>query len=302
MFFEPLPNIPNQFITQINGVSITIKREDLIHPKVSGNKFRKLKYNVKELIKQKASGILTFGGAYSNHLVAVAVAGKELNIQTYGFVRGEELENKKRNFTLAFCESQGMRLYFMSRADYQLKKKAPVVEDFLKKSPYTYLVPEGGTNELAILGCTEIIQPKDYDFSTICCAVGTGGTLAGLIQNNTKQEFLGFLAVKDPNIKRIINKYAPKSTNWELVETYNCGRYGSVSSDLVEFINSFYKNYKIVLDPLYTAKMVFGIFTLLRNRQWRWGKNILIIHTGGLQGIEGINQRLAKQGRTIIKC
>ncbi len=302
MFFKSFPNVPNQFLTQIDEFSITIKREDRIHSKISGNKFRKLKYNVQELIKQKATGIVTFGGAYSNHLAAVAAIGKQLNVQTYGFVRGEELEHKARNPTLEFCEAHGMLLYFMPRKEYQLKEKASMVNVFLKNNPNVYLIPEGGTNELAIRGCAEIMQPKDKDFSTICCAVGTGGTLAGLLQNNTEQEFLGFPVVKDSSIEKTINKYAPKSINWELVYTYNCGSYGRVSSDLIEFINDFHRKHKILLDPLYTGKMVFGIFTLLRDKKWRWGKNILIIHTGGLQGIEGMNQRLIQQGKAIIKC
>ena len=302
MFFEITSNIPNQFVTQINGFSITIKREDLIHPQVSGNKFRKLKYNIQEALRQNAKGLVTFGGAYSNHLSATAAAGAKMNLATHGFVRGEELESKKRNPTLKFCEDQGMQLHFVSRTDYRLKENGPLFTFFLESHEKTYIIPEGGTNELAVQGCTEIITPDDHAFTTVCCSVGTGGTFAGLINAAPKKEVLGFVAVSDSSLEEKIRSYTNSNQNGELVYDFDYGGYGNFPPELIAFINDFYKKHKILLDPLYTGKLVFGIFTLIKNKQWRWGNNILVIHTGGIQGIQGANQRLALQGKEAIQC
>ena len=301
MLFEATPKIPNQFITQINEFSITIKREDLIHPQVSGNKYRKLKYNLKHALENKATSIITFGGAYSNHLAATAAAGAELKIPTHGFVRGEELESKQRNPTLSFCENHGMQLHFISRSAYRLKNKASQVNRFIEDNPKTYLIPEGGTNKLAIQGCKEILNAEDQKFSTICCAVGTGGTFSGLVQAAPEKELLGFVVVKDPLIDQTVRNFTTNHNKWELLYDYDYGGYGTFPSEIITFINDFYKQHQILLDPLYTGKMVFGIFTLIKNKKWRWKKNILIIHTGGIQGIQGVNRHLEQKGRTTIQ-
>lgn len=301
MLFEATPKIPNQFVTQINEFSITIKREDLIHPLVSGNKYRKLKYNLKYALENKAKSIVTFGGAYSNHLAATAAAGAELKIQTHGFVRGEELVSKKRNPTLSFCEDQGMELHFISRNVYRLKNKAPQVIRFIEDNPNVYLIPEGGTNELAIQGCKEILNPDDHQFSTICCAVGTGGTFSGLVRSAPEKQLLGFVVAKDPLIKKTVQDFTKNHKQWELIYDHDYGGYGVFPSEIITFINDFYEQHQILLDPLYTGKMVFGIFTLIKNKKWRWGKNILVIHTGGIQGIQGVNLRLTQKGRTTIQ-
>ena len=301
MFFETSPYIPNQFVTQINEFSITIKREDLIHPQVSGNKFRKLKYNVQEALTNGATALVTFGGAYSNHLAATAAAGNALKIQTYGFVRGDELEMKARNPTLTFCEAQGMQLHFISRKAYRLKEQAKVFKAFLENNSTAYVIPEGGTNALAVSGCREIITSEDSNFTTICCPVGTGGTFSGLIQAAPEQEVLGFVVVQDPEIANTVQSFAGMNKNWELLYEHGFGGYGAFPPELITFINGFYEKYEILLDPLYTGKMLFGIFTLIKNKQWRWGNNILIIHTGGIQGIQGANQRLEQQGKECIR-
>lgn len=302
MLFDTIPKISNQFVTQINGFSITIKREDLIHSEVSGNKFRKLKYNIQEAKDQKATALITFGGAFSNHLSATAAAGKQMNIQTHGFVRGEELQFKERNPTLEFCESQGMQLHFISRKAYRLKEQADEVKLFLEKNSGSYVIPEGGTNELAVQGCKEILTPDDHSFSTICCPVGTGGTFSGLVQASTGQEVLGFVVVQDSEIEKTVKRFVESNKKWELLHDHSFGSYGVFPPELISFINHFYQKHEILLDPLYTGKMVFGIFTLIKNNQWRWGKDILIIHTGGIQGIQGANQLLKRQGREIIGC
>ena len=292
--------VQNEFITQINGISLTIKREDQLHPMISGNKFRKLKYNLSSYDALKFSGVVTFGGAYSNHLVATAAAGKRMGVPTHGFVRGEELEFKERNPSLLFCEQEGMQLHFLTRADYRLKDKAPKVQAFLKQDNY-FLLPEGGTNPLAIKGCTEILTPSDKVFDTICCSVGTGGTFLGLLASaSSHQHLVGFQAVNDSNVSDWIAEKAIDSRAYTLSRDHLYGGYGKASDALVEFINTFYKEYQILLDPLYTGKLLFGIFALIKQKQWRWGKEVLIIHTGGIQGIEGFNLQQAQQGKACI--
>ena len=293
--------VNNEFITQINGISITIKREDKLHPIISGNKFRKLYYNFVHYQSTKVAGVATFGGAFSNHLAATAAAGKKTGIPTMGFVRGDELANKVRNPTLSFCEAQGMTLHFLSRQAYRQKEAASMVKKTLLKNQYV-LLAEGGTNELAIKGCEEILLPQDASFDTIAVAVGTGGTFMGLLNScSPNQQLLGFDTVNDSTVHQWINTVALPEKKFTVLNATQTGSYGSASDELVDFINSFYLQYKILLDPLYTGKLLFGIFALIKNKQWRWGKNVLVIHTGGIQGIEGFNIRQLKKGKPCIK-
>jgi 1-aminocyclopropane-1-carboxylate deaminase len=292
--------VQNEFITQINGISLTIKREDQLHPMISGNKFRKLKYNFCNADLSKYKGIITFGGAYSNHLVATAAAGNLMGISTHGFVRGEELEFNERNPSLAFCERNGMQLHFLSRADYRKKEEASKVQAFLNQGNY-FLLPEGGTNPLAIKGCAEILTPSDKVFDTICCSVGTGGTFMGLINSaEPHQHLLGFQAVNDSSVSQWIAKNAGPSQAQTLLGDHLYGGYGKATDELVEFMNAFYKEYKILLDPVYTGKLLFGIFALIKQKKWCWGKEVLIIHTGGIQGIKGFNLQQTQQGKVCI--
>ena len=293
--------IQNEFITQINGISITIKREDKLHPLVSGNKFRKLKYNFAYYQEQQAKGVVTFGGAFSNHLAATAAAGKIAGLSTIGFVRGDELQGKTRNPTLAFCEAQGMQLYFLSREDYRKKEQAPLVQKIIKETAFAILA-EGGTNERAIKGCEEILQAHDSEYDTIAVAVGTGGTFMGLLRSCFPgQQLLGFDVVKDDKVKQWIEQQANKKTNYTLIDATSTGSYGKASNELVHFINAFYAKHKILLDPLYTGKLLFGIFALIKSGQWRWGKNILMIHTGGIQSITGFNQQQKQKNNPFIE-
>ena len=293
--------VQNEFITQINGISITIKREDQLHPYISGNKFRKLHYNFESFKKNRVAGVATFGGAYSNHLVAIAAAGNQFNLPTLGFVRGDELAKKPLNPSLQFCKNQGMELIFLSREDYRQKGKAPLVQAQLSVNAFA-LLPEGGSNALAIEGCREILTTHDEVFDTVAVAVGTGGTYVGLSQSCTKQQqLLGFKAVNDPKIDALIKQQVPKDVTNTLVDDFIFGGYGKVPDQLVHFINDFYHTHQILLDPTYTGKMLFGIFTLIKNNAWRWGKNVLVIHTGGVQAIEGFNQRQKEKNRPYIQ-
>lgn len=283
------------------GVSLFLKREDLSHPIISGNKFRKLKFN---LIQAKEAGhdtLLTFGGAFSNHIAATACAGKEFGFKTIGIIRGEELsEDFTENPTLTLAQRHGMHFKFISRSEYKKKNEFDFQEDLKREFGSFYLLPEGGTNALAVQGCAEILEASDTDFEVICCPVGTGGTLAGIINSTTaNQRVLGFSALKGDFLKEDIRKFALKE-NWDLITDYHFGGYAKVSSELVEFINNFKRETKIQLDPVYTGKMVFGIFDLIKKEKFEPGTRILAVHTGGLQGIAGINRVLKMKNEPLI--
>ncbi len=293
--------IPNQFVTELDGISITLKREDLWDPWVGGNKFRKLNYNIEQAVKEEAEYILTFGGAYSNHLVATAVAGKRCGFKTIGVVRGEELAHKNRNPSLSFCEAQGMHLMFISRTQYSQKEKAEVVQEFCKNRS-VYVLPEGGTNALAIKGCAEILTPEDKIFDTICTAVGTGGTFLGLSQSIFPHQYLlGWSSIMDDKVEALIQQeIALDAAQWKLIYDTQAGGYGKATDELIHFINAFQHKYKILLDPIYTGKLLFGIFTFIKSKQWKWGKHLLILHTGGLQSIKGLNAKHQNSNRPCI--
>ncbi|MCF8323041.1 MAG: pyridoxal-phosphate dependent enzyme [Flavobacterium sp.] len=284
------------------GISVFFKREDLIHPFVSGNKFRKLKYNLLQAKAENQSSLLTFGGAFSNHIAAVAYAGKENDFQTIGIIRGDELTEKiASNPTLQFAQDCGMHLEFVTRDEYRQKNEVAFLENLKNKFGNFYLIPEGGTNELAIKGCVEILTAQDSDFDFICCAVGTGGTISGIINSALPhQKVLGFPALKGDFLQNEIRIFA-KNQNWELLTDYHFGGYGKVTTDLIAFINDFYSKTKIPLDPIYTGKMVFGILDLIEKNYFKEDSKILLIHTGGIQGIQGMNLKLeAKKLQTLI--
>lgn len=285
-----------------NNVSLTIKREDLLHPHISGNKFRKLKYNIEEALRQGNTTLLTFGGAYSNHIAAAAAAGKKYNLQTISIIRGEELQDKAmQNPTLKFAADCGMKLHFISREAYRDKHTSEFIAHLQREFGEFYLLPEGGTNALAIKGCEEILNEEDSAFTHICCAVGTGGTVSGIIKSaGGGQQVLGFPVLKNEALSDDIAKFAGQG-NWKLVNSYHFGGYGKVTEELVTFMNGFYEKTGIPLDPVYTAKMVFGVIDMAEKGFFPDNAKVLMIHTGGLQGIEGMNHELKRKKLSLIK-
>jgi len=297
-----LREIPTQKIQlSTNSVSVSIRREDLIHPIISGNKFRKLKYNLVQAKAENQDALLTFGGAFSNHIAAVAFAGKEQGFKTIGVIRGDELESKiSENPTLQFAQECGMQFKFITREAYRHKTEADFIENLKHEFGSFYLVPEGGTNELAVKGCQEILTKEDADFDFVCCAVGTGGTISGIINSILPhQKVLGFPALKGDFLKEDIRKFAQKD-NWEVITDYHFGGYGKVNPELIAFINEFYEVNRIPLDPIYTAKMVFGVMDLIQKNYFPENAKILLIHTGGIQGIAGMNLKLKAKKLPII--
>ncbi|MEM7484480.1 MAG: pyridoxal-phosphate dependent enzyme [Bacteroidota bacterium] len=298
-------SIPNQKvdlpILKEKGVTLHIKREDTIHPLISGNKYRKLKYNLLEAKQLGHDALLTFGGAFSNHIAATAYAGNISGLKTIGVVRGEELEEKwKENPTLQLARSYGMNFHFVSRSAYRKKNTTEFLNDLKERFGACYFLPEGGTNTLAVKGCEEILTSEDAQYDVVSSCVGTGGTLAGLINSaQSYQTVLGFPALKGDFLKEDILKFV-KNENWKLISDYHFGGYAKVDEHLIEFINTFKKETKIPLDPIYTGKMLFGILDMIKNEAFERGTRILVIHTGGLQGIEGMNLVLKKKKLPLL--
>ena len=286
-----------------NGIELFIKREDELHPIISGNKFRKLKYNIEEAKRLNQDVLLTFGGAFSNHILAVAGAGAEFGFKTIGVIRGEELECKiNENPTLAQAQELGMQFHFVSRTAYRDKESSSFISFLSEKFGNFYLVPEGGTNDLAIKGCEEILTSEDKSYFThIACAVGTGGTISGLINSSSeKQQIIGFSSLKGAFLSEVIRNFVSK-TNWSINDNYHFGGYGKVTDELIQFLNSFYSQTAIPLDPVYTGKMVFGILDWIEKGYFPPNAKILMIHTGGLQGIKGMNFALKNKNKEILQ-
>jgi len=294
-----LGSINQEIYLENKTISLYIKREDLLHPYISGNKFRKLKYNLVQAKKEKKETLLTFGGAFSNHILAVAAAGKEQGFKTIGIIRGEELKDKiAENPTLQKAKDFGMVFEFVDREIFKERGSPKFIRQLTDKFEDFYLIPEGGTNDLAVKGCQEILTGTDEKFDYICCAVGTGGTISGLINcSKNSQQVLGFPSLKGDFLREDICKFVSKS-NWDLISAYHFGGYAKVSEELILFINEFYQKYKIPLDPIYTGKMMYGIMDLINRNYFPKNSKILVIHTGGLQGIAGMNN-LLKQKKQI---
>jgi 1-aminocyclopropane-1-carboxylate deaminase/D-cysteine desulfhydrase-like pyridoxal-dependent ACC family enzyme len=286
-----LPAIPLQrisdHITSSKEVNLYMLRTDLNHPHISGNKLYKLKYNLQAACRANKSILLTFGGAFSNHIAAVAAAGKTYGFKTIGIIRGEQYETL--NPTLQFATDQGMQLEYVSRELYRQK------EELLRYVKHKYgetvfVIPEGGSNELGILGCKEIVNHIPVSFDHIACPCGTGTTLTGIILSlKSVQQALGFQILKAPRyIHQEVNRHLELSgqskTNWCVFDNYHFDGYAKIKAELSAFIEKFERKHRIPLDPIYTGKMMFGLYDLIEQGHFKKGETIIAVHTGGLQG------------------
>ena len=279
----------NSSLLQAKKVRVLVQREDLIHPDVSGNKWRKLKYNLLHAKDEGFQKVLTFGGAFSNHIAATAAAAQIMGMESVGLIRGEE--HLPLNLTLAQAQEFGMHFQYVDRASYRLKAE----KDWSLEFREFYIIPEGGTNALAVQGCEEIVSNTDFDI--VCCACGTGGTIAGIINSlQPHQKAIAFPALKGADfLEQYIQQYV-SSKEWEMCYDYHFGGYAKVNKELIDFINNFKKEHNIPLDPVYTGKLFYGVFDLIAKHYFREGTTLLLIHTGGLQGIAGMNERIEKKG------
>ena len=287
--FEKIILIPTPLIPvydplfEKKKVEVWIKRDDLTHPEVSGNKFRKLKYNLMEARRSDSGHLVTFGGAYSNHIFAVAAAGHYFNFKTTAFIRGDEL-SPESSPTLRFASEKGMTLRFVSREAYRHK------EELVKKnSSPDYLIPEGGSNRLALAGVAEmadeILEKTQPDF--ICCAAGTGGTLAGILSNEKyKGKVLGIPVLKGGEfIRQEVTQLLGYDPGERLIlkTGYHFGGYGKTKPELSAFIESMQHNHDVPLEYVYTGKLFFAVYDLINQGFFPEGSGIVIVHTGGLQ-------------------
>jgi 1-aminocyclopropane-1-carboxylate deaminase len=283
--FESIINIPTPLVQlredlfEQKQVQVFVKRDDLTHPFISGNKFRKLKYNLLEAERLGMKKLLTFGGAYSNHLSAFAFSCKAFGFDGKVIVRGDEL-TEKSSPTLAFAASQGVELEFVTRTAYRNKEEITA-----KYSDEYFVIPEGGSNILALKGVREVID-EIGDFDYIMTACGTGGTMAGLIQK-TDSEVIGIAALKGGDFLRddISNLLAnPFPDNATIFTQYHFGGYAKHTPELITFIRNFEAKHGILLEQVYTGKMVYAFYDLLNHDYFRPNSKVILLHTGGLQG------------------
>lgn len=297
------------------GVHLLIKRDDLLQMgpglALCGNKWRKLQYNLQAARDQGLETLLTFGGAFSNHIAAVAAAGAAFAFRTIGIIRGERPEGL--NPTLRFAGSCGMELQFISRQAFR-EKQSPTFHQQLQQEfgPF-YLLPEGGANALAMQGCRHIVEEAEQQAGSFpdywCCSLGTGGTFAGIAATlNGRAKALGFSALRGDfhteEIKRLLASSAASSLPrgdkrgareaWSVNTDFHFGGYARFTPYLVDFINGFRQQHGIALDPIYTGKLFYGIFQLVEEGYFPEGSTILAVHTGGLQGVAGFNERFGE--------
>lgn len=299
---DTLTEIKHPLLTK-QGVFLSVWQDQGLEPEISGNKWRKLKYNIKKMQREGLNCAASFGGPYSNHLHALAFAGKTLGFNTVGFIRGEI--HKPYNPTLQDAVSWGMRLVSVSRADYRNKNDPAFLKRISAPFAPCYLIPEGGANLLSIKGCTELgaeicKSTKTIDF--LCAPCGTGTTLAGLIAGSSDCHVLGFNALKnnldlDKNIAVMRKETGEDSAaatkqQWRIVHDYHFGGFAKINSPLVLFMDEWLEHTGVALDPVYTAKMLYGIFDLIKKGFFKPGSHIVAVHTGGLQGLRGMQEKM----------
>lgn len=287
-----------------------IKREDLLHPEVSGNKWRKLKYNLAKAGEKGFDRILTFGGAYSNHLYATAAACYELGFESVGVVRGEQ--HLPLNETLSFAAHKGMHLHYVSREEYRNKDTQTFIQELEREYGKICVIPEGGANRWGVSGCMEILPEVDRSFDVVNVPCGTGSTLAGMVLSLEEgQKAIGFSALKGGSfLADEVEKHlcvmlddswlSPETRNaYRIEDRYHFGGYGKFTDELMRFIAGFRHDFGILLDPIYTGKMAYGLFELIRSGEFEPQTKILMIHTGGLQGWNGFEERFGISPDTI---
>ena len=301
---SPLQQLRSPFLDSAK-VQLFVKRDDLIHPQFGGNKWRKLKYNLQHARHNGFDTLLTFGGAWSNHIYATAAAGKHFGFKTIGIIRGEK--HQPLNATLSFAEACNMQLHYVDRKQYRQKHQSSFQEKLIQQFGDVYILPEGGSNSLALKGCEEIIQEVNgqlhQPFDVICCASGTGATLAGMVsairseKSTHKKYTIGFSALKGGEfLNTEVNKHLniditenPHPDDWRIESRFHFGGYAKINDDLIQFMHSFKSQYNIELDAVYTAKMFYGLFELIKSDTFKPGSIIIAVHSGGLQGNKGFN-------------
>lgn len=281
---SPVVEVRDQCLSR-TGLRLLVKRDDVIHPEIPGNKWRKLKFNLAAAREQGAGTLLTFGGAHSNHIRATAAAGHHFGFSTVGVVRGEE--HLPLNPSLAYAAEKGMRLTYLDRATYRRKHEPEIIAGLRQRFGDFYMLPEGGSNALAVRGCAEIPAEIDEPFDVICCAVGTGGTLAGIAAGlHADQRALGFSALKgggflNAEVTRLQREtYGRATENWSIDLDHHFGGFAKRKPKLDAFVTEFDARHGIILDWVYVAKMMYGIYHLADQGAFASGTTIVAVITG----------------------
>ena len=271
-------------------IQLWMKRDDLLHPIISGNKWRKLKYSLDHALSSGADTLISMGGAYSNHLHALAYTGKALGLKTTGLIRGEQAETLTP--TLYDMQNWGMGLKFVSRSDYRLLRQYKGCYDLPGLKPRQYWLPEGGAQALALKGVAELVNEIDVAYDILCAPCGTGATLAGIIDAAPEQvSVMGFAAFKHAGfIQSDVESLLPRpGNNWQINLDYHFGGFAKTNAELMTFIADFEHKTGIPLEPVYTGKMMYGLYDLIAKHTFKPGQRIIAVHTGGLQGKRGFS-------------
>lgn len=303
----PLSYAPLQSVidsTTVNSsVELSLLRLDLFSPLLSGNKYFKLKYNLQRAKKMGFKQIISFGGQYSNHIHALAQAGKETGLATIGLIRGEQ--QHVLNETLSDAVNCGMTLRFVSRSEYRQRNIPIYIESLKAEYPDAYFIPEGGSNILGVKGCMEIVDhinfhlKGDYDFIVLAC--GTAATLAGIAAATPEKKIIGFSVLKNATyLENSVSGYLKKMAvtgcnNWQILHGYHCGGYAKINVELANFIHRFVTYHEIPIEPVYTGKMLYGLYQILARGEIPVGSKVVAVHTGGLQGLRGMENLLARK-------
>jgi len=284
-------------------LDVQIKRDDLLHNIISGNKWRKLKYNLERLKKGGHQGALTFGGSYSNHLHAFAYACKQQGIPCVGVIRGEA--RYASNFTLSWARHWGMQCHFIDRKNYRRRFDTDFIAELNELYPNYFVIPEGGSNSLAIPGVAEVLTElnQQTEFDTLMTPVGSGGTLAGLISGDTvtnskQHRILGIAVLKQAeylvnNVKDLLTERGLTHRNWQLLTEFHRGGYGKFSAEDAQRIVAFNQQTGVTFEPVYSGKMILALLDLIEQGYFQAKERIVLLHTGGLQGLGG----MIEQGR-----
>lgn len=287
-----LPNITTD-------VKVFMKRIDLVHPVISGNKWYKMKYNIAEMLEQRKDTLLTFGGAYSNHIHAAAMAGKIFGFKTIGLLRGEE--HLPLNETLQSAVDNGMEIHYVDRTTFRKRVSKDYLNELKNKFGAAYILPLGGTNIIALKGCAEIVDNIDIDYNYICSSSGSGGTFAGIVAGlNGSKKGIVFPALKGGGflkevISDLVHDYTGKEfNNWSLNTDFHFGGFAKLTKELVQFTKEFENLNGFELDYIYTNKMMFGISELIKSGYFKSGETIIAVHSGGLQGNLGMKEKIEK--------
>lgn len=291
--------VPVQLPNILSDTKVFMKRIDLVHPVISGNKWYKTKYNIAEMMTQGKRTLLTFGGAFSNHIHATVSAGKNFGFNTIGLIRGEE--HLPLNETLQYAVDNGMELHYVDRTTFRTRDTKEFTEWIKNRFGDVYILPLGGTNTIALKGCAEIVEQIDIDFDYVCSAAGSGGTFAGIVSGlSGSKKGIVFPALKGGEflgdvITNLVFQYTGKNfSNWSVNTDYHFGGFAKLSKELVEFTKEFERLNGFELDYIYTNKMMFGISELIKSGYFKSGETIVAIHSGGLQGNVAMKEKAKK--------